>query len=433
MSSVSKLLIVISLTLILAGAAPAALAGTPAPQLSPAEVEAAILEGFPSIEAAAAAVEAAEARLGVARRLPDPTLELAGGRGEDRYGPASDTEWGIGLELELPAPWRYGKATSAAEAMISVASADLVSTRARTLARIRALLVKLAAAERRVEVLDSQVMMVQSLAEFTALRVELGEARELERLRMKVELGRIRRGADLAGARRDALTATLVRLSKGRLPARFTLRLPLNDTPPALDATALANAVLEANPELAAQLERARAAEARTAFQRSMALPSFVTRVAWANDYDSRSASLSVALKVPLWNRNRPAVAAADAEHRVALARVEERRRALLSRLDAAAARYAAARRTALRFTRTILPAAREATRLAELSYREGETSILDLLDARRNAQDAELEALQARLELHLLRVEIDLLTGRLKPAAPPSTPDSTTSKENAS
>ncbi len=431
MTTVSRLTIILFLTL--AGAVPATLAGTPVPSLSPSEVEATILEGFPSIEAAAAAVNAAEARLSAVRRLPDPTLDLGGGHGEDRFGPASDFEWSAGLELELPAPWRYGKATTAARARIAVAAADLTNTRARTIARIRAILLKLAAAQRRVELLEAQVEMVQRLAEFTALRVKLGEARELERLRMEVELGRTRREADLARAGRDAFAAILVRLSKGRLPTHFTLRSSLSHTPPGIDASALASSVIIANPELTAALMRARAAAAQTAVERSMALPSFVTRVARANDYDSRSVSLSVAFKVPLWNRNRPAVAAAAAEHRRALARVEERRRALLSRLDAAAARYEAARRIALRFTGTILPAAREATRLAELSYREGETSILDLLDARRNAQDAELEDLQARLELHLLRVEIDLLTGRLKLAAPPSSLPPMTSKENAS
>jgi len=248
-----------------------------------------------------------------------------------------------------------------------------------------------------------------------------------------VELGRIQRGAELARAERDAFAGTLVRLSEGRLPRHFWLQLPLEDTPPVKDPAVLAAAVLQTNPDLAAQLQRARAAEARAAFQRSLALPSLVTRVDWATEYDSRSTSLSVALKMPLWNRNRPAVAVADAEHRMALFEVDQRRRTLLARLDEAAFRYEAARRSALRFTEKILPAAREATRLAELSYREGETSILDLLDARRNAQDAELEGLRARLQLHLLRVEIDLLTGRLHAAAPPITLDHPTPKENAS
>jgi len=431
MTKISQRLTIIIVTL--AGTVSAGTAWAAAPALTPQEIEATILEGFPSIEAASAAVEAAEARLSQVRRLPDPTLELGGGRGEDRYGPESGAQWGVGLELELPAPWRYGKATTAAEAMISVASADLVRTRARTVARIRALLLRLSAAQRRMEVLESQVEMVRSLAEFTALRVRLGEARELERLRMEVELGRIRRSADLARAERDAVASTLIRLSDGRLPAKLRLELPLNTMPPTIDAKAMADAVVEANPELAAQLERARAAEARTAFERSMALPSFVTRVDWATEYDSRSASIAVAIKLPLWNRNRPAVAIADAEHRMALAGVEERRRTILARLDAAASRYEAARTTALRFTEEILPAAREATRLAELSYREGETSILDLLDARRNGQDAELDNVQARLQLHLLKVEIDLLTGRLTPSSPPPTFDDSTSKENAS
>lgn len=431
MTRISRLLTITVLTL--AATTPAGVGRAEEPVLTQEQVEAAVLEGFPSIEGAAAAVQAAEARLSRARRIPDPSLELGGGRGEDRSGPASGAQWGVGLELELPTPWRYKAASSAARAEISVAAADLVSIRARTTARIRALAVQLAGARRRLEVLESQAGMVQRLAEFTALRVRLGEARELERLRMKVELGRIQRSVDMARAEQAGIAETLSRLSAGRLPERFQIELPLDGTPPAIDRGALAAAALEANPDLAAQARRAAAAEVRSAFQRSLALPSFVTRVETATEYDSRSTSIAVAVKVPLWNRNRPAVAVADAEHRAALAELEQRRRALLARLDAAASRYEAARRTALRFTEEILPAAREAVKLAELSYREGETSILDLLDARRNAQNAELEDVQARLQLHLLRVELDLLTGRVKPPAPPSTPAHPISKETAS
>lgn len=400
-------------------------------KLSPEEVEAAILEEFPSIQAAAAAVEGARARLAQVRRLPDPTLEIGGGRGEDRRGPESGSQWEAGLELELPTPWRYGRARTAAEAGISVASADLVGVRARTIAEIRTLLLELAAAQRRVEVLQSQVELVTGLADLAALRVRLGEARELERLRMQVELGRIQRRADLARAERDALNHTLVRLSGDRLPPDFTVRFPLHRTPPPLNGADLRAAVLRSNPELAAQTERARAAKARAAFQRSMALPSVVTRAGYAREYDSRSTSIAVALKLPLWNRNAPGVAEAEAERRAAEARAERTRRDVLARLGSAVSRYQAARATALRFAETILPAAREATRLAELSYREGETSLLDLLDARRAAQDSELESVQARLQLHLLKVEIDLLTGRLGTGTSPTSPDD--HKENAS
>ncbi|NOZ79767.1 MAG: TolC family protein [Acidobacteria bacterium] len=431
MTNVLKML---TITGVLLAAAVVAGAAQPAePVLTPDEVEAAIVKGFPSIEAASAGVEAAVARLAAARRLPDPTVELSGGRGEDRHGPESGSQWGIGLELELPTPWRYGKATAAARAEISVATADLLGVRARTIARIRTLMVRLKAARRRVEVLQSQAEMVRRLAAFTALRVKLGEARELERLRMRVELGRIERSVDLARATHDGIARTLARLSGGRLPTRFRVKLQLNRDLPPLDPAALAAAAVEANPGLAAGRRRVAAAMAQTAFQRSLAVPSLVTRVDSATEYDSRSTSIVVALKVPLWNRNRPAVAFAEAEHRIALSKVEQRRRTLLARLDAAVSRYGAARRTALRFAREILPAAREATRLAELSYREGETSILDLLDARRSAQDAELEDVQARLELHLLRVEIDLLTGRLQPRTQPSTGTHPLPKETTS
>ncbi len=411
------------LTTVLAAAAGATAATTP-PTLEPAEVEATILERFPSVEAAAAALAAARARLGAARRLPDPTLELSTGRGEDRGGPGSGAEWGAALELELPTPWRYRAASGAARVGVALAARRLEATRSSVIATIRTLLVDLAAAQRRVAILEEQAATVRRTAEYTALRVRLGEARELERLRMQVELGRLERAVELARAERDGIAATLVRLSGDRIPAGFRLRMPLDRLPPPVDPDRLAARAAERSPDLAVERLRVAAARARARLVRALAMPSLVTRVERATEYDSRAAAVALAFRVPLWNANRPAAAAAEAEARAAEAAAERTRRDLLGRLAAVARRYEAARATAERFAREVIPAATESARIAEFAYREGETSILDLLDARRSAQDASLEALEVLRELHLLRVELDRISGALAAAPAPSAPE---------
>jgi outer membrane protein TolC len=57
-------------------------------------------------------------------------------------------------------------------------------------------------------------------------------------------------------------------------------------------------------------------------------------------------------------------------------------------------------------------PAAAEALRIARLLFEEGETSLLDLLDAQRTAREARREEIRARFELAVALSELQRLLG---------------------
>jgi cobalt-zinc-cadmium efflux system outer membrane protein len=59
-----------------------------------------------------------------------------------------------------------------------------------------------------------------------------------------------------------------------------------------------------------------------------------------------------------------------------------------------------------------ILPAATQSLGLARFSYQEGETSLLDLLDAQRTYRDTQREAVEARLAQALALAEPQRLVG---------------------
>jgi cobalt-zinc-cadmium efflux system outer membrane protein len=59
-----------------------------------------------------------------------------------------------------------------------------------------------------------------------------------------------------------------------------------------------------------------------------------------------------------------------------------------------------------------ILPAAAAGLKLARFSYEEGETSLLDLLDAQRTYRDAQKELMESRLALTLAVTELQRLLG---------------------
>lgn len=61
---------------------------------------------------------------------------------------------------------------------------------------------------------------------------------------------------------------------------------------------------------------------------------------------------------------------------------------------------------------REILPAATRSVGLARFSYEEGETSLLDLLDAQRTFRETQREAAEAHLALSLALAEVQRLVG---------------------
>jgi len=400
----------------------AALAAPPGVRLPAAEVERTVLDAYPDVRAALAAVAAAAGELRGARRLPDLAVELGGSRVVERAGPRRETTALVGVEWEAPLPWRYRAARSLAEAGVAVARAGAGLVEIEVRARVRALVTELAAAQERVALLERQRGLTADLVDLITLRVEAGESRELDRLRGVVELGRIDRALALATADAEAFSATLLRLADGALPQGFRVDLALSPAAPAVRPAAVAQAALAANPSIALAATGVGQASAALEFATSGRLPSVVTRAGRNSDLDTRSTSLSVAVNVPLWKANRGAVATARAERARAEALLEGARRDVAARAEATAGRYLAAREAAARSADDLLPAAKASLDLAEFSYRQGEASLLDALDARRTYQESVLEDLDLRRNLHLLRVDLEALTGGDLAAVPTTT-----------
>ena len=372
------------------------------------EAEAAVLHAFPDVLAARAAIEAAEGELRAARLLPDPLLELGSVRTTARTGTAATTEPAGALEWEVPLPWSYRPGKELAARNVEAAGAALARATLAVRARVRALVVELAGAQERIEILAAQRALTADLGSLIALRVSLGESRELERLRTEVELARIDRALALARAEAKALVATLRHLSGDRLPDRFRLEGKLSLSVATPTSEELLVRALSENPLLAERRAERDAAAAALRLARGQRSPTLVSRIEQSHDLDTRSQGFSVGLRVPLWNANRGGIAAATARLRQAEASLESARREVAGAIASDASRLRGAREAAQLLEKSALRAARSAQEIADFSYRQGETSLLEALDVRRSFQAVVLEELEARRDLHLIRTELE-------------------------
>ncbi len=111
--------------------------------------------------------------------------------------------------------------------------------------------------------------------------------------------------------------------------------------------------------------------------------------------------TLSVSVSVPLFIRHGFDGEIARAEADVANARETQRRAQLTARSDLAQAqsRWSAAAARMRLATTELAPAAERVAAGAELAYRRGATSLLDVLDARRGLRAAHIERINAEAD----------------------------------
>lgn len=398
---------------LLAPAATAADLADPA-DLPPRAQVAHALAANPLLEAAGARIEAAEAHSrGLAAGPHEWTLRLTEQRRTVRAPPEGRFgEWNLGLErsLRLPGKGELDRQLGAA----GIHSARLQHGDAQHEAR-RLLLagwfewLREAAAVRQGQ---RQRELLARQAGLLARRVALGDAPRLERLQADAALAQAEAQLAQARGRADVAAEQLRRLYP-------TLRLPAAPAPlapPAIegDAAGWIAEILAHDHELG--VARADSARARLAASRADAerWPDPGVAVHVGNERGGEERLVGLTLSIPLPGEGRRA----EADMALAEARASAyREAAVLRRVEAGAAalyRRAGALAAGWQSQQRAADALSESAELSERAWQLGEGRLVDTLNARRLAHEAELAARLAQLDASEARYRLLLDAHRL-------------------
>jgi cobalt-zinc-cadmium efflux system outer membrane protein len=220
--------------------------------------------------------------------------------------------------------------------------------------------------------------------------------------------------ADLEMSRADAAEALI------RIASLVGVSQPYSGVGPSLLSIAPNLTIPQSDPPrtppmvLVAEAEREAAAR-RLELERKRAISDLTVSLGsrrLAAD-DAHAFVAGVSIPVPLFDRNRGAIAARNAE----LAAAEARLTAARLEADAnwrSAVAQARAAENRLKASDELESAAREAYRLARLGYDSGRTALIELLATRRALTDAQARALDARVARIQAEATLARLAGRI-------------------
>jgi cobalt-zinc-cadmium efflux system outer membrane protein len=357
--------------------------------------------------AARRAVEAAEADRITAGQRPNPNLTIGASNINPRAGvgsgPLRDKTFDQSVRLDqlVERGAKGALRERQGDALIAAARADFQDMLRQQRMLLRTAFFELAFQQARTQLTRDFATLARGSMAAAEKRLAVGDLAPNEANRFRLDAARAENDvklaeADLKRARADFSRAigaeTDVADLKVVLPAMESLEVD-------------ARAEIERRPDVVAGARRVDAALIARDLARAIATRDVTVGAQFdrwpTSDMNSQGTgnSYSLSISIPLFVRHANEGEAQRAAVDLDAARDLLARLTAQARVDAqvSADAWVAARERIVRVEGEVLPLARDVAKSAEFAYSKGATGVLDLLDARRNLKQAELDAAQAR------------------------------------
>jgi cobalt-zinc-cadmium efflux system outer membrane protein len=331
---------------------------------------------------------------------------------------AREAMWTAMLPLEPI--YQLGSRAARANAQVRGTEADLRTARREIALRAASVFFATALAQVSVDGLQEVGTWLDSLVAYTRPRVREGAAAEVDLIRLQVEQDRA--GTDLAIARADlahsrADLASMIGIDSFAVDPVVATKLPPNLTS-AVELEVLLSQAKANRPEIAAADARVRAAGAGVSLERRAVFRELGAIAGVKRMLGNASVVAGLSMPLPIFDQNRGEIQRAEAERRIAAFDRESAERQVVAEVRSAYATVTMLGAQVSRIDRSMLQRAEESRRIAEGAYREGATSLTQVLDAARalvDARDVYYRAVFARnqslIELNAAIGSVNLLT----------------------
>lgn len=344
---------------------------------------------------------------------PNPSVSYSGQRLVSGANTGAVTQHQVVLEQPLLIFNQRGVRRDAAELNVSAAKARVAADLADRRRQVREAFVELLSKQEQARVLDESAADLERVEKVVAGRASAGDRSRYDVARIEIESRTLR--VEAMNAKADVEEASRKLAAQLGLPnwaphAEGDLSPAQIET----DFTRLWETALQQRPGLRAMRERQAAARgALSVAQRDRwPVPSISAGVAFTQSDDGVSAYFGLSLPLPLFDRNQGAVARATAD--IEAQRLGEEAelaetRAEIERAGGVLVKQREALSTLERDVVGRLPALRK---MAEDAYREGQSGILELLDAFRSLKELRVQYSRQQESVKLAEVAVIAAAG---------------------
>jgi len=373
-------------------------------------------------------INIAEARLLQARLRPNPRvnvennfLDLLGAGSIGGEGGAGPPETTSVLHWEIETAGKRRLRTLAAQQAAAVAREGFLDARRILILEVQNAFLDLVLAKENARTLREILETFENLVKINRTRYEAGEIARVELLRSEVAALQFRnqlRRAELR-VRQEAVRLQWLIGRPAPVPD-FDVIAELRRETPVEGIEELVAAALAARPDLAAFRRELERLEAEIQLQRALALPNvdfgFSHHKQYVGPFPGQTAGIRFEIPLPLLNRNQGEIERARQEREQAAARLRALEQQIRAEAVSAWEQHLTARQLLESMEKEMIAQAVRVRDTIEFSYRRGEASFIDLLDAQRTLSETMQGYNEARVEYARTLYLLDAIAAREAP-----------------
>jgi outer membrane protein, heavy metal efflux system len=376
-----------------------------------------------SLLASKAGIAIAEARIFTARLLPNPSVSLTGdhldilGTGFNDQNGGGPTEIGLGFEYTLLRGGKRPRRVEAAEQAKSVTELQFRNAARELALDVQNAFVDALLAREAVDLARQNQGFFRQIVEINETRVKAGDIAQVELIRSRLAALQYATAVRQAEQRQHEALVKLETLMGRRHSADFAIdgALDLADAAPLLDD--VQKDALSQRPDLLALRRDVQRAGAELGLQRANATQDWTLGAEYRRQQlnaKSNSMTLSLSMPLPVYDRNQGEIARADHERRQAELKVKALENDVAGEVEIAWAAFMSARGMLETIRGEMLKNARDVRDITEFSYKRGEATLLDLLDAQRAFNETMEAYNEARAGFARSLYELDSVRGKV-------------------
>lgn len=376
--------------------------------------------------AAAVGIDAATAQKIVAREFPNPTFSFSSSlinvdnhpsstpAGNSLWDRSYDTIFAVNQLFEIGGKRSSRKAS--AQAGFEGARAQFHEAKRTLDLGITRAYVVAAQAEENVRVLRQSAATLRQEVKIADVRHKAGEISTADRSQIEITADRFEleaRTAESSAAQARVALEVLMGVShpKGNILLTDQLETLLAASP-----TPHTNSAVTWRPDVVAAEAAVRKTEADLHLQKANRIPDPTVLAQYEHEPpdNPNSIGIGVSFPIPIWNRNRGNILAAEASREQARLAYEKIKAQAAAEVATAQLAYEDARARWESYRDNIRPKSEEIRKTIAYAYEKGGASLLDLLSTQRNDNDVRLAAAQAQSDILVALAALNAATTQI-------------------
>lgn len=342
------------------------------------------LQHNPQILATKQKVKAKKAFYESSKLFFNPEIEFEKGLGESYETQQEVDTGGISVQqpLENPIKRKYRISMSENDWQASRHFLDFIKLE--IIYKIKDLYFNILLLKNQKEITAKNLESIQEIHELIQERARLGEVKQLEVIKLNVEILKTQNDAEKIKTEMSLAKDNLNKLMGKALPSDFSIQGKLEYQELEINQKSLLDKVFAVHPLVKKKKKEVALTQDKISFMKWQRLPDPKIKAFMENEIDGKNKGLGISMEIPLWNFKSKEIAEAQSLYLKEREELKALQMELSTEIKSKFNQLKLSEQKIKLFRTGLLAQAEESLQIARISYEQGEISLIDYLDSQR-------------------------------------------------